>query len=1751
MQYRVLGSLEVRRGDQVVDLGGYKQRALMALLVIDANSVVSTDRIIDELWGDGDGKDRQNALWTGISRLRSALEPDRPKRTDGTILVTQAPGYVLSVERADTDAGRFEALALEGRSLLETDPGAASLVLSEGLALWRGHAYEEFTYEPFATAEIERLEELRLAAVEDRIDADLRTGRSRELIGELESLVRQHPFRQRLTGHLMLALHLSGRQGDALRAFGALRTRLAEELGLDPSAALSKLEERIVLDDPTLGDSRATRALTGRDEPGLSVRGYELREQIGEGSTGHVYRAFQPAVGREVAIKVIRPELANDADFIRRFEAEAQLIASLEHPQIVPVFDYWREPDSAFLVMRRFEHGSLGDALAAGPLTTAAAVRILSQIGGALAAAHRRGVVHGDLRPANVLLDRDGNAYLTDFVMSVVPARSSVVDRADSFIAPEQRADGQATERSDLYAFGALAEFALRGAVGDGELPESPLVGPVAGIVATAMAEDPDDRFADVEAFLDAMATAFDEPPIDRDADAGEIANPYRGLRAFAERDAGQFFGRERLVERLVTRLGHAGPQGGFVALVGPSGSGKSSVVRAGLIPALRNGAIIGSERWFVASMTPGRHPFEALDDALRSIAVHPPANLLEQLTTSGISAAVESLTADPSAQTVIVVDQLEELFSHASPADANAFMAALAATAADRHSGVKVIATLRADFYDHPLRHGAFGELLRLGTEVITPMNAQELDRAITAPAEQVGVTFEPGLVALIEADMAGQSTALPLLQYALTELFDQRTGRTIHAAAYRELGGVSAVLARRADGLYNGLGEGERSAVRDVFLRLVSLDEVAADTRRRALVSELTDVAGDDVAAVLETFGRHRLLTFDRDPITRGPTVEIAHEALLTEWTRVRHWIDDARTDVQAQRRLALAAAEWADRDRQSDFLLSGARLSRYDGWLERPPVRLTTLEQDYLAGAHDASHTELRVERQRVQRLRRLVAGVGVALVLALVAGGLAFVQRQRANDEAARAEAAADEADAETAIALEESQRAAAETERADAEADRSLDAAADAEAQTAIAVAAADDAEFATLISRSAAVADDDPELGLLLALEAYQRRPQFDAEQAVLSVLSASGFESRIASWEPLVDDCIGAGVIPEGFSVAAEVALVDGRMVARDLATGEISDAGPPPADCVVGFRDESGGLAGKVDGSQIWMGVDLDTTVTFDEPTFLILETAERVAVRTDSTPTRVELLDRSSGDRVGAPTTGGQFLSSWAVSADQSVMAVGFGESNNEIDGTLVVVDPSTGAEILRRDLPRWPSTLAFDPTTGDLIAALNGGVVIRIDPLTGEFLDEFATGQVGGFVGGGFLPDGRLALVARDSITVFDPVTNVGTVAAELQNVALGIVRPDGVIVTIADQSRRDVYDLGRSALIPHAWEADASSAVIARDGRATVVNRLGDQIEIIDLTSGERTRIDGLSLPDGTTFIPRFMSPEPDGFWALSEDLVLGRWVDGALVDVLEVGSAPDIGWFPYGNQHSGARFGDYLAVPGVSQDATGEVPVEATEATLVDLSGDEPEVALRVEVPTFWAHPTADGGIFAVDRSGMLRTFDATGELVGDPIQTNADPYAMTLSDDGRILAMGTLGDGAAFENGQVLYVDVTTGEVVVIPVDGLVSTLGITPDGSQIVLAMFDGTVRLYDVEENNVPTVVYDGSGAFTNQPGWHDEAAGTMWIPTDGKLLSITVAPQRWVEQACTVVSRSLTQDEWDRLVPGDEPRRSVCS
>ena len=245
VQFDVLGTLEYRRAGESIDLGSHKQRSLLALLLINRNQVVSTDRILDELWGE-EGADKQNALWVHVSNLRSALEPDRPARAEGTLLLTRTPGYLLQVEPEEVDAAVFERLLAEGRGLASHDPSAASLVFTEALAMWRGRAFEDFTYDSFAQSEIHRLDALRLDAVEGRIEADLARGLSHQLVGELEGLVRENPYREQLTALLMTALYRSRRQAEALRAYEHCRHVIAEELGVDPSPQTKATYEQLL-----------------------------------------------------------------------------------------------------------------------------------------------------------------------------------------------------------------------------------------------------------------------------------------------------------------------------------------------------------------------------------------------------------------------------------------------------------------------------------------------------------------------------------------------------------------------------------------------------------------------------------------------------------------------------------------------------------------------------------------------------------------------------------------------------------------------------------------------------------------------------------------------------------------------------------------------------------------------------------------------------------------------------------------------------------------------------------------------------------------------------------------------------------------------------------------------------------------------------------------------------------------------------------------------------------------------------------------------------------------------------------------------------------------------------------------------------------------------------------------------------------------------------------------------------------------
>ncbi len=493
------------------------------------------------------------------------------------------------------------------------------------------------------------------------------------------------------------------------------------------------------------------------------------------------------------------------------------------------------------------------------------------------------------------------------------------------------------------------------------------------------------------------------------------VANPYKGLRAFEEGDAVDFFGREELVEELVKRV----KQTRFLAVVGPSGSGKSSVVRAGLIPALRRGAIAGSEGWHIADMFPGAHPLDGLESALLRAAPDPPATLMDQLESDehGLHRAVLRLLPSDQSELVLVIDQFEEVFTLVEDeAVRTHFLGSLEAAANEPHSRLRVVVTLRADFYDRPLLYRGFADLFKSRVEAVVPLSAEELERAISGPAKRVDVSLEPGLVAAMLADVAEEPGALPLMEYALTELFERRDGRTLFLEAYRQIGGVSGALGRKAEELYAELDDDGKEAARQLFLRLVALGEGTEDTRRRVPRAEVAslDVDQQAMATVLDTFGASRQLSFDRDARTGEPTIELAHEAILSAWPRLHRWIDAAREDLRTERRVAAAAREWTESERDASFLLSGSRLDQAEVWRASSGIAVTPEEREYLdaslaerdrltAEEEARSAHERDLERRSVRRLRAVVAILAVAAVIAGALTVFALGQSSRAASE----------------------------------------------------------------------------------------------------------------------------------------------------------------------------------------------------------------------------------------------------------------------------------------------------------------------------------------------------------------------------------------------------------------------------------------------------------------------------------------------------------------------------------------------------------------------------------------------------------------------------------------------------------------------------------------------------------------------------------------------------------------------------
>jgi WD40 repeat protein/class 3 adenylate cyclase len=455
---------------------------------------------------------------------------------------------------------------------------------------------------------------------------------------------------------------------------------------------------------------------------------------------------------------------------------------------------------------------------------------------------------------------------------------------------------------------------------------------------------------------------------------------PYRGLQAFEVSDRRFFFGREEAVAEVVARVA----PGSLLALVGASGSGKSSVLRAGLVGAAQDGLIAGVTS--VELLTPGPAPTVDLPG--------PPDGLL-------------------------VVDQFEELFTLSTDeGKRTAFIDALLA-----HLG-PVVVGVRADFYGRLSTHPELARAVASNQILLGPMKPEELRRAITEPASCAGLRLEPGLVDVILRDVAGEPGALPLLSHALRATWELRDGRTLTVDGYRETGGVTSAIARTADRIVETTPDELHSLLRNVFLRLTEIGDGVEETRRRVEVDELVPEGGSasEVNTILDQLADARLITL------REGTAEVAHEALIREWPALRAWLEEDQEGLRLQRRLGDAARLWAAGARETSDLYRGTRLEAAREWAENRPESLNATERAFLDASLELANREradqahqVKTQARTNRRLRGLLVSTSLLLIVALITGVVALLLRNRADRQATRARESAIGAEVDRIVA----------------------------------------------------------------------------------------------------------------------------------------------------------------------------------------------------------------------------------------------------------------------------------------------------------------------------------------------------------------------------------------------------------------------------------------------------------------------------------------------------------------------------------------------------------------------------------------------------------------------------------------------------------------------------------------------------------------------------------------------------------
>ena len=1497
------------------------------------------------------------------------------------------------------------------------------------------------------------------------------------LVRSARLVAASHPGQIVMSEQAQEALNRSGRSGWTVTSLGRHRLR-----GVESPLLVFQADRGDASAFPPLQVDRFPPPVPGAHP---SVSGYELRDRIAEDDYGTLYRAYQHSIGREVTVRLFREELVSDPRFVRRFEAESQRVAQLVHPHLVPVLDYWREPERAVIVMRSVSSRTLAGLLGTRP-DSERAKSLLARVGAGIETAHGAGVFHGALTPSSVVLDDGDIPIVTDLGLEHITG-GLVRARTGRYAAPEM-IERDPSAVADVYSLAAIARDLLAGSDTDGDVESDEVLAEALG---RALDPDPTKRTSSVRAFLEDLLSGGGAAGGSRRVSV-TVRNPYKGLSAFSEADAGVFFGRAKLADELVRSVASSS----LTLVVGPSGAGKSSVVRAGLIPALRKGAVPGSEEWMIVDMVPGSAPFEELTAALARISNRPTASTVERIRSGEIS-FVEACDAITGSQPVLlVVDQFEELYTVADQEDALAFVRMIRGVAErGGPSTVKVAVTLRADFYDRPLQDPEFGGLVGPHTVTVPALGFDGIVEIIRRPAVAVGVEIDDDLVLALAEDAVRQPGALPLVEHMLAELFDERTGNRLTLSQYRSAGGLTGSIGRRAENVYHELDADARRAAHDIFVRLVTVgDESAEDTRRRVRRSDL-DRCGHErssIDAVLDAFGRLRLITFDRDAATRGPTVEVAHEAILREWPRLVEWIDACRDDLLVRRRIEAASRDWNHAGRDPSYLLGGARLEQAETWLSANDLPAGEVAVDLV---RESRRHEDAVQEHRSHLRRRIMASLIVGLVVVSSLGVSATFQARAARRQA-----------------LEN---------------------------------------QMAELATEALVAMNEDPDLAILLALEAYDRSVQLgETPPDVMSALHRTVQGSRLERVIP--DGRWAMAVSPAGDRIVTDAREDSHVLRSYDLDSGAVAERR---------LDEPIGGMVFAPDGSEIVVSYyDWEAQVDRPDsgPALTVIDARTLETVREVGGGGETDTLSFSGDGRflIGSGWDGQRV---WDTSAGWSEWGIARPDpSGSFVPGSSVMASATRDGTVEFLDL----TTYGGDPRPESAIETgidLGGPGVVAVHPDGDRVAIANPVGQ-------------RVEIWSRSTgdLLWFEgrfPLPIMVSFTPDGSRLVIGGDEPNVHIVDLDTHERLELP--GHGPQVAQLWASDTRVAARTGDGNIKVwsigpVGVAGD--EVLDFGEGNVFMMrlgdhmtSGVVLTsdrDAAAVMIDDSSREPietarfwytTWFWPLlSEDggLVAGMGADDRVGVVMDVATGDEILRLrpcevPKGIDSTAGFVSVWAQCPqGVQID-----PSLPPRTGLVDINTDEVVLDLGprewIGLAMFGASGTpAEDLVTLVDQTNQVEVWRVSdGQLLGSWSQDGRPRmFSPFFSHDGRHLIV-------SHQNGDLAVFDVASiQEGTPVPDAHRYTTRAHSGvlrflDASVGVAATSGPEVRIWDIDSGDL---IADLGERFRSAVTVTDDGSAVYVGEGNGVMRRVPLSPAGLADLAMARINRSFTDEECRRFL-----------